>query len=158
MTTIQKEQIKPTWKPEQLHEMYSHMMANNFMATMGVLGKHGEEAVKEFKTESRKPMIAYYKRLGVKTPIEIIRAKAELESNIFGSITEVWGDENEAHLTYLKCGMWEAMKKCGGHGCAETEAKMKEGFETCVREFAHEFGLKGEVKMDGEKATITIKK
>lgn len=157
MTTIQKEQIKPTWKPEQLHEMYSHMIANNFMATMSVLSKHGEEIINEYKTASRKPMIEYYKRLGVKTPIEIVRAKAELESNIFGSVTEVWGDDQEAHLTYIKCGMWDAMKKCSG-GCAETEGKMKEGFETCVAEFAKEFGFHGEVKMEGEKATITIKK
>lgn len=158
MTTIQKEQIKPTWTPEKLHEMYSHITANNMMAAMGVLGKYGEEAMNEYKVATRKPMIEYYNKLGVKTPIEILRAKAELESNIFGSIAEVWGDEKEAHLTYLKCGMWEAMKKCGGAGCAETESKMKEGFENCVREFAKEFGLTGEVKLENEKATITIKK
>jgi hypothetical protein len=157
MTTIQKEQVKPSWKPEQLHEMFSHMTANNFMVAMNVLGKHGEAAVNEFKTESRKPMIQYYKRLNVKTPIEILRAKAELETNVFGSVTEVWGNETEAHLTYIKCGMWDAMKKCSG-GCAETEAKMMQGFESCVAEFAHEFGFKGEVKVEGEKATITIKK
>lgn len=157
MTTIQKEQIKPTWKQEQLHEMYSHITANNMMVAMNVLGKYGEEAINEYKTASRKPMVEYYKKLGVKTPIEVIRAKAELESNIFGSVTEIWGDEKEAHLTYIKCGMWDAMKKCGG-GCNETEAKMKEGFENCVREFANEFGLKGEVKIEGEKATITMKK
>lgn len=158
MSTIQKEQVKPTWTPERLHEMYSHMVANNFMVAMNVLSKHGEEAVHQFKTESRKPMMEYYKRMGVKTPIEILRAKAELETNIFGSVTEVWGNEQEAHLTYIKCGMWDAMKKCGGMGCADSQAKMMEGFETCVREFAHEFGFKGEVKVEGEKATITIKK
>ncbi len=125
---------------------------------MTVLGKHGEELMKEYKTASRKPMVEYYKRLGTKTPLELIRAKAELEANIFGSITEVWGTENEAHLTYIKCGMWDAMKKCGGGMCSETESKMMEGFETCVREFANEFGYKGEVKMEGEKATITFKK
>lgn len=157
MTTITKEQIKPTWAPERLHEMFSHITANNMMAAMGVLGKH-EAILAEFKTASRKPMVEYYKRLGVKTPLEIVKAKAELEANIFGSVTEVWGDETEAHLTYIKCGMWDAMKKCGGTGCAETEAKMMEGFENCVKEFANEFGLKGEVKLEGEKATITLKK
>lgn len=158
MTTIQREQIKPTWKPEQLQEMYSHMMANNFMAVMSVFGKFGEEALDEYKTVSRKPMVEYYKKLGVKTPIEVIKAKAELESNIFGSVTEIWGDDKEAHLTYIKCGMWDAMKKCGGTGCAETEAKMMEGFQKCVSEFAKEFGLHGEVKLEGERATITFRK
>ena len=158
MTVIAKEQIKPTWKPEQLHEMYSHITANNMMVAMQVIGKHGEEAINEYKTASRKPMVEYYKKLGVKTPIEVIKAKAELEANIFGSVTEIWGDDKEAHLTYIKCGMWDAMKKCGGTGCAESEAKMVEGFKHCVSEFAKEFGLVGEVKFEGEKATITIKK
>jgi len=158
MTTIQKEQIKPTWNTDKLHEMYSTITASNMLAAMSVLGKHGEEAMKEYKSATRKPMVEYYKKLGVKTPIEVIKAKAELEANIFGSVTEIWGDANEAHLTYIKCGMWDAMKKCGGMGCGESEAKMKEGFESCVKEFANEFGLKGEVKMEGEKATITLKK
>lgn len=157
MTTLQKTQTKTTWKPEQMQELYSQMMANNFMAAMSVLCKHGEEAGKEFQAASRKPMVEYYKKLGVKTPIEIIKAKAELETNVFGSQIEFWGDEKEAHLTYNKCGMWEAMKKSGGMSCAQ-EDKMMEGFQTCVSEFAKEFGYTGEVKMEGEKATITIKK
>lgn len=158
MTVIAKEQIKPTWNPEKLHEMYSHMTANNMMVVMNVLGKYAPEAMNEFKTASRKPMVEYYNRLGVKTPIEIVKAKAELESNIFGSIIEIEGDDKEAHLTYIKCGMWDAMKKCGGNACGETEAKMKEGFQNCVSEFAKEFGLTGTVKFDGEKAILTFKK
>jgi hypothetical protein len=157
MTVIQKSQTKPTWKPEQMHEMFSQMTANTFSSAMAVLCKHGEEAVKEFHTISRKPMIEYYKKLGVKTPIEIIKAKAELESNIFGSQIEFWGDDKEAHLTYIKCGMWEAMKKAGGMSCAQEE-KMMQGFESCVKEFAQEFGLNAEIKMEGEKPTITLRK
>ncbi len=157
MTVIQKEQIKPTWKTEQLHEMFSTITASNMMAAMGVLGKH-EEILKEFKVATRKPMVEYYKKLGVKTPIEILKAKAELETNIFGSQTEIWGDDKEAHLTYIKCGMWDAMQKACATTCSETKAKMMEGFENCVSEFANEFGLHGSVKLEGEKATITLKK
>jgi hypothetical protein len=157
MTVLQKNTTKPTWKPEQMQELYSQMMANSFTSAMAVLCKHGEEAVKEFQTISRKPMIEYYKKLGVKTPIEIIKAKAEMETNVFGSQIEFWGDDNEAHLTYNKCGMWEAMKKAGGMSCAQEE-KMMQGFEACVKEFAQEFGYKGEIKMEGEKPTITIRK
>lgn len=157
MTVLQKTQTKATWKPEQMQELYSQMMSNSFTSAMAVLCKHGEEAVKEFQTISRKPMIEYYKKLGVKTPIEIIKAKAELETNIFGSQIEFWGDDKEAHLTYNKCGMWEAMKKNGGMTCAQEE-KMMQGFESCVKEFAKEFGLTGEIKMEGEKPTITLRK
>ncbi len=157
MTVIQKEQIKATWKPEQMQEMFSHMTANNMMAVMGVLAKN-EELMNQFETASRKPMVEYFKKLGVTTPIELIKAKAELESNIFGSVTEVWGDEKEAHLTYSKCGMWDAMNKSCESSCAETNAKKMEGFENCIKEFANEFGLKGEVKLEGDKATVTFKK
>lgn len=157
MTVLQKTQPKQTWKPEQMQELYSLMMANNYGAAMTVICKQGEQATKEFHTLSRKPMVEYYKKLGVKTPIEIVKAKSELETNVFGSQIEFWGDDNEAHLTYLRCGMWEAMKKAGVLTC-EKEAKAMEGFETCVKEFAQEFGLKGEIKMDGEKATVTFRK
>lgn len=157
MTVLQKNQVKPTWKPEQMQQIFTQMTAGNFMSAMAVLCKHGEEATKEFQVLSRKPMIEYYKKLGVKTPIEIVKAKAELETNIFGSEIEFWGDEKEAHLTYNKCSMWEAMKKSGGMSCAQEE-KMMQGFESCVKEFASEFGLTGEIKMEGEKPTITFRK
>ncbi len=153
---LEKTEIKATWKPEQMQEMYSQMMANSFMSAMQVLCKHGEAATKEFQEISRKPMIAYYKKLGVSTPIEVIKAKAELEANIFGSKIEFWGDDKEAHLLYNSCGMWDAMKKCGMP--KEQEEKMCGSMEACVKSFAEEFGLKGEVKFEGEKATITLRK
>lgn len=156
MTVLQKTQVKPTWKPEQMQEMYCHMMANNFMAANQVLAKYGEETMKEFQTAQRQPMVEYYKKLNVKTPIEIIKAKAELETNIFGSKIEFWGDDKEAHLTYNSCGMWNAMQKCGMS--KEQEEKMGECFETCIKNFAQEFGLNGEVKFEGEKATVTLRK
>jgi hypothetical protein len=157
MTVLQKTTVKTTWKPEQMQEMFSKMMANNVMSAMTVLCKQGEEATKEFQTISKKPMYAYYKNLGVKTPIEIVKAKAELETNVFGSEIEFWGDEKEAHMTYNKCGMMEAMKKSGGMDCAQ-EGKMKQGMEACIKEFAQEFGLQSEIKMEGEKPTITFRK
>jgi hypothetical protein len=157
MPVLQKTVVKTTWKPEQMQEMCSNIVASTFSSAMAVLCKQGEAAGKEFQTLNRKPMVEYYKKLGVKTPIEIMQAKAELETNVFGSQVEIWGDDNEAHLTYNKCGMWDAMKKSGGMNCAQEE-KMMQGFESCVKEFAQEFGLKGEVKMEGEKPTITFKK
>lgn len=157
MTVLQKSVAKTTWKPEQIQDMTARMMANAFSSAMAVLCKHGEEAAKEFQTISRKPMVEYYKKLGVKTPIEIAKAKAELETNMFGSQIEFWGDDNEAHLTYNKCGMWEAMKKSGAMSCAHEE-KMMGDLENCMSEFAKEFGLKSSIKMEGDKPTITFSK
>ncbi len=155
-TTLQKTEIKPTWKPEQMHEMYSRMMANHMSSAMQVLCKQGEGAVKEFQEISRKPMYAYFHKLGVKTPIEILKAKAELETNMFGSKIEVWGDEKEAHLLYNSCGMWNAMKENGMP--KEQEEKMCASMQECVSSFAQEFGCKGETKIEGEKMTITLRK
>jgi hypothetical protein len=101
-------------------------------------------------------MYANFHKLGVKTPVEILKAKAELEANIFGSKIEVWGDDKEAHLLYNSCGMWNAMKENGMP--KEQEEKMCASMEHCVSSFAQEFGCKSEVKFEGEKMTITLRK
>ncbi|MBX9691895.1 MAG: hypothetical protein K2Z81_05885 [Cyanobacteria bacterium] len=155
-TTLQKTEIKPTWKLEQVQELNARMVAENMLAAMAVLGKHGgEEATKEFQTITRGHQVEYYRGLGVKTPLDLIKAKAEFETNVFGSKVEIRGTENEATLDYLTCAVWKAMQK---HLNKEQEEKMGECFSACVSNFAQEFGFVGEVKFEGERASITIRK
>ncbi len=154
-TTLQKTEVKPTWKLEQIQELNARIMADTMMAAMAVLGKQGEEAMNEFQTITRSHQTEYYKGLGVKTPLELIKAKAELETNVFGSKVEIRGTDNEAVLEYVHCAVWKAMQK---HITKDQEAKMGEGMQHCVANFAKEFGYVGEVKFEGEKATITIRK
>ena len=155
MTTIAPTKIKTTWEIKKIQEMTAKSMSDSMMAAMGVLRKHGEETLKEFQAAQREPMIKYYKGLGIKTPMDLAKAKAELETNMFGSEIEIKGEENKAELKYISCAMWNNMKSC------MNEEQQKEAgtcFEACVSSFAKEFGFTGEVKFDGETATITFKK
>lgn len=156
-TTIQKTEIKPNWKQEQIQEQTARAFASNMMAAMTVLAKHGEEAVNEFQALTRMPMVKHYKEMGVKTPLDLVKAKAEFETNVFGSKIEIFGDEKEAHLKYLSCAIWNTMKQCG-HMNKEQEEKMCAGFANCVSAFAKEFGFEGEVKFENEIATVTFRK
>tara|TARA_Y100001978_G_C23647677_1_gene411684 strand:+ start:549 stop:1022 length:474 start_codon:yes stop_codon:yes gene_type:complete len=157
MTTnlLNKTEIKATWDLEKIQELNARGFANTMMAAMEVLGKHGEEAMKEFQAKTREPMVKMLKEMGVKTPIELVKAKAEYETNLFGSKIEIHGDEKEAHLTYLSCAMWNNMKTCL---TKEQQEGMGECWQACVSAFAKEFGFTGEVKMEGEIATIIFRK
>ena len=157
MTTnvLNKTEIKTTWEIKKIQEMNARAFANTMMAAMEILGKHGEEAMKEFQTKTRQPMVKMYKEMGVKTPLELVKAKAEHETNLFGSHIEIWGDEKEAHLKYMSCAMWDNMKTCMPK---EQQEGMCEGMQNCVSAFAKEFGFTGEVKFENEIATITFRK
>ena len=156
MTTkvLEKTEIKTTWEITEIQKLTAKAFTNNMMATMGILRKQGEEAMKEFQAATRAPMITYYKELGVKTPIELAKAKAEYETNLFGSKIEIHGDEKEAHVKYLNCAIWDNMK-CGMS--KEQEQEMGMCFAACVSAFAEEFGFTGEVKFENEIATVTFK-
>ena len=155
-TVLQKTEVKPTWKLEQVQELNTHIMADMMMSAMEVLGKHGDEAREEFQALTRKEQVSYYKGLGVKTPLELIKAKAELETNLYGSVIEFSGNETEATLVYKSCAVWNAMQKRGLD--KQQEEKMGECFQACVQNFAKEFGFTGEVKFDGTCATLIIRK
>ncbi|HEY9787565.1 MAG TPA: hypothetical protein V6D17_19410 [Candidatus Obscuribacterales bacterium] len=149
MTTAVKTTIKPTWNVQQVQEHATQMMATQWLTAYTVLSKHGEGAITEFENLLRKNQVEHYKKMGVKTPIDLVKAKAEFEANLFGSKIEIWGDEKEAFLTYSYCGMWEAMKKYGNM-TKEQEEKMGGNFQNCVSKLAQEFGFNGEVKFESE--------
>lgn len=157
-TTLTKKTVETTWTPKQIQERATEMMAMQWMTAYGILCKHGETASKEFDTQLRRFKAEHYKKMGVKTPLDLVKAVAEFEANVFGSKIEIWGDEKEAHLSYNACGMWEAMKKLG-QMTKEQEQKMEGQFEHCVTEFAKEFGFTATLKMEGDECcVITYKK
>lgn len=157
-TVLNKIKVQPTWNKEQTQAGTARMMANQLLSAMTVLAKYGDEAIKEFDQSVRSRKIEYYKSLGVKTPIDLVKAQAEFETNVFGSEIEYWGDEKTAHLCYKTCGMWDAIEKYGELS-KEQEEKMGEHFQTCVQNTAREFGFKGDVKFEGEEcATVTYTK
>ncbi|MBS1994286.1 MAG: hypothetical protein JSS86_10915 [Cyanobacteria bacterium SZAS LIN-2] len=157
-STLEKTTIKPVWTVAQIQENVARAFAQNMLAAMHVVGKHGgEKAVEELQSTMRANKIEHLKGLGVKTPIELVKALAEFEANVFGSIVEVWGDEKSAHMTYQACGMWNAIQKYGKMTPEQME-KMGAGFQNCMSLTAKEFGLNAEVKMDKEICTINFTK
>ena len=99
MTTATKQIIESKWNTQKIHEETARLLASQWMAAYGVICKHGEEAIKEFETVKRQEKVAYFKALKVTTPIELVKAMAEFEANVFGSKIEIWGDEKEDSMS-----------------------------------------------------------
>jgi hypothetical protein len=157
MTTATKTPVQATWAPTKVQETTALMAASNCFAAHQALAKHGEEAVKEWQTAARQLRVEHLKSLGVKGAFDLAKAIAEQDANLFGSKIEISGDEKSATLTYLACGMWNAMKKLGKM-TPEQETKMGEGFQSCMQATASEFGLKSNVQFEGTTCTIGFDK
>lgn len=152
--TISKTVITPTWTIGQIQESIARVHGIQFFTTMQILGKlGGEQAIQEFQSEMRKVKVAHYKTLGVKTPIELAKAIAEFETNVFGSKIEIWGDDKQAFLQYDSCAIWNAMQKAGNL-TPKQEEEMGAKFESCMKSLAQEFGFKGETKFEGEACCV----
>jgi hypothetical protein len=157
MTTITKTKIEPNWTAQKIQENVARIHGLTFMTAMKTLAKHGQEAVNEFQTEMRNLKVEHYKANGVKTPIDLAKAIAEFETNLFGSKIEVWGDEKAAHLQYNSCAMWDSMKKYGKFS-PKQEEEMGANFDNCMQMLAKDFGFKGETKFEGETCVISFTK
>jgi hypothetical protein len=158
MTTATKTLVQPTWTPTQVQETTARMAASTCFAAQQTLAKHGgEEAFAEYQTAVRRSRIEYLKTLGIKGAIDLAQAIAEQDTNLFGSKIEISGDEKSATLTYLSCGMWNAMKSLDKL-TTEQEAKMGEGFQSCMHATAGEFGLKANVQFEGTTCTVGFSK
>lgn len=156
-TVVTKKVIEATWGIPKIQEAAARAFARNCMAATTVLSKSGDQAIKEYQELIHKSQLEHLKKLGVKTPLELVIAKAEFETNVFGSKIEVEGEENCAKLNYIQCAMWDAMQKdC--NLTPEKQEKMGQNFQSCVQNFAKEWGFKGEVKMDETSCTVTFSK
>lgn len=154
--------IKPTpvdakWDSKKVRETIAEIFAIRHMVTVNVLSKYGESAIKEFDKQVNAKKAEWYKTLGVKTPIDLVKAMAEFEANIFGSKITIEGDDNKASLTYDACAIWNAMQK---HGKFTPNQQKEQGemFEQCIKGLASEFGFKADLKFDEPCATVTFTK
>lgn len=151
--TQEKTIVEAKWPAAKVQEQTAKMTAGSFGAAISALSKFGEEAVSQFQQAKLKQQIEYFKALNIHTPIELVKAKAELETNLFGSKIEISGDEKSAQLKYLSCAVWNAAKSCGKVG-PEEEKKMGACFQTATENLAKEFGFKGNVRFEGETGAI----
>ena len=157
MTTLTKTSVKPTWSPAKIQEETARVVASTCMAAQQTAAKLGEQAMTELQNTSRQFKVAHLKSLGVSNALDLAKALAELEVNLYGSQIDISGDEKSATLTYNQCAMWEAMKKIGQF-TPEQEEKMAGGFQSCMQSLAHELGLNATVKFEGETCAINFAK
>jgi hypothetical protein len=157
MTTLTKTTVKPTWSPSKVQEETARLVASNCMAAQQAAAKLGEQALTEFQAAGREAKVAHLKSLGVSNALELAKALAEMEVNLFGSQIDISGDENKATLTYNHCAMWETMKKLGKF-TPEQEEKMAGGFQSCMQSLAQDLGLNATVKFEGNTCAIDFAK
>ncbi|MBY0546880.1 MAG: hypothetical protein K2W95_06285 [Candidatus Obscuribacterales bacterium] len=151
--TATKTTVTPTWTTTQIQETTVRVMMSHYMAMGKVAEKFGPEAHVEFQRALNHLKAEYLKTQGVKTPVELVKHMAEMETNVFGSTVTWWGDETKASLHYDNCACWNAMQKSG---CVtpETEKQMGQGFANSIRLLGEEFGFKGELEFGDKTATM----
>jgi len=157
MTTVieRKTTVEAKWSPKQIQEATVKTMAQNCLASHATVGKFGPDAVKELDKQLINGKVEYYKKVGVKTPVDLVKAMAEFETNVFGSKIQIQGDEKQASLIYESCAIWNTMKEIGKF-TPKQEEEMGAGFEQCMQNLGKEFGFKTEIKFEEPCATITF--
>ena len=157
-TVLNKQVVEPKWNATKIQEEVARAHSTLFLTAMNFIAKHGgEKAVEEFQNEMRKHKVEHYRKLGVKTPLDLAKAMSEFEANVFGSKIEISGDETKAELKYNQCAMWNAMKK-HGQLTPQQEENMGRNFDMCVQNTAKEFGFKAETKFEGDICVIRFTK
>lgn len=157
MTTAIKTKITADWTKEKLQEVTSKSIVNNYIA----VSKLFEKLTPELRLETRKMMadmkVDYYKSLNVKTPMDLAKAMAEFDANVFGSKIIINGEENKVAIEFESCGCWTQMQK---HSCFTPElgASLGECFQISIDLITKEFGFKGNVEFTTDSAIIHISK
>jgi hypothetical protein len=159
MTTVieRKTPVEAKWNPKQIQEITAKIFARNCMVSHAVIAKFGPDAVKELDKQLLAGRVEHYKKLGVKTPIDLVKAIAEVETNVFGSKIQILGDEKKASLVYDDCAIWKNMKEIG-QLTPKQEEEMGTQFEQGMQNLAREFGFKSELKFEDPCATVTFSK
>ncbi|MBX9686126.1 MAG: hypothetical protein K2X27_05460 [Candidatus Obscuribacterales bacterium] len=157
MTTASKIQIKATWTQKQLQEVAANTMVNNYIGVTKLFEKLTPELRQEFRVMMAGMKVNYYKSIGVKTPMDLAKAMAEFDANVFGSEVVLVGDENKVEIHYETCGCWNLMQKNACFTPAMGES-LGECFKTSIELITKELGLKGHVEMTETSAVIHISK
>lgn len=159
MTTAAKTKVQPTWDATRVREGAARVAANDLTAAFSVVERFGPEAIDKFEEAWTNGKIEYFKRSNVKTPLELVRLTAEFEANIFGSVLNFWGDENNATYSYESCGCHDLMVKEGRIN-PELGEKLGRFFEKSSQRIAKHFGFTSTFTREGKDnfPVITFKK
>jgi hypothetical protein len=157
-TAIKKTPVEALWNIKKVNEIAANILAADYISVFSAISKSHPELIKEIDKNLTAHKATYFKSIGVKSPIDLAKAKAEIDANVFGSKLEIEGDEKQATITYKNCACFDAMKKIGNLQPA-TEEKIGHHFQSRMTDLGHEFGFKTEVVFaDNGMATVTFKK
>lgn len=157
MTSAVKEQIKATWTTEQLQKAAATAMVNMYMVNTKMFEKLTPELRTEWVDTISEVKANHYKTLNVKTPIELVKAMAEFETNVYGSKIIIDGDDNKASMEYATCGCYELMKKSPCFS-KELDEKLGKEFQVIIDSLAKKFNFKSEMAITGETSKVTFTK
>jgi hypothetical protein len=149
--------VNTKWNLEKTQQTTARLISSMYVSAFQTLAKYGEKAHEEFDTVLRQHKIDHYKQMGVKTPLDLVKAIAETDHNVFGSDIEISGDDKKATLKYNSCGMWEAMQKLHKF-TPEQEEKMGAQCASSWTHIAKEFGFNYEPKHEKDTYAMTFSK
>lgn len=150
--------VTTKWDAKKVAQTTSAIMSATWMSAYEVLSKLDHKALLEFNKLVTEHKLNHYKSLNIKTPLELVKAIAETEHNVFGSEIEIVGDEQKATLKYVSCGMWEASQKHCAKFSQEQQQKMGEMCQESWKHIAEQFGFKFEPKMGKDTFEMTFSK
>ena len=156
-TVIAPTKVEAKWDAQKRQEVTAHIIAGQCLAVQNLLQKVTPELKEQFENQAREFKVQALKKVGVKTPIELVKAIAELDANLYGSKVEISGDENKAELKFESCAVGKAIEELGKF-TPEQKTKMFEGMQACASNTAKEFGFKAEVRIEKETPVITYSK
>jgi hypothetical protein len=155
--TLKKTPVEALWNIKKVNEAAANIVAANYVSVFGAISKSHPELIKEIDKNLIAHQATYFKSIGIKSPLDLAKAKAEIDANVFGSKVEIEGDEKHAKITYKECACWNAMQKCNLPEA--TYEKIGHHFQTRTEALAHEFGFKTEVVFhDNGTAEVTFTK
>ena len=157
MTTAVKETIKASWTTQQLQQVVAKAFANNYMVNTKMFEKLTPELRTEWYSMMADVKADHYKSLNVKTPIELVKAMAEFETNVFGSKIVIDGNDDKATMVYEECGCWNAMQKSSCF-TPELGEKMGKCMQSMTEQLAKKFNFKHELEMNDKGAKLTFSK
>ncbi len=142
---VQKNTATTTWSVTKIQEQVSNALTAQMFATIKVLELAGPEVISKVRHEWAKLKVENFRAQGVKTPLDLVTAWTEYETNMFGSKLRYWGDDKQAHVEYEECGCWSALERMN-----ISEPAM-ESMSNCYAEMTHllakEFGFTGTEKI-----------
>jgi hypothetical protein len=147
--------VEAKWDAQKRQEVTAHAVAGQILAIMNVLQKVAPEYKEQFENQVRDFRVQAFKKIGVKTPLELAKAMAEFDANIYGSKVAISGDDNKAQITFEQCAVGKAVQELGKF-TPEQMAKMFDGMEACMQRTTKEFGFNAQTLIEKDKEIVVV--